>query len=349
MSNKLSNKLNVIIDPHFRKVDSIFSPADKERLYNLVDVVWGKDDPMPLDLATEALTQADAVVCANWRYGEALYHAPNLRAIMAVSGGFPLGFDYDYCFDKRIRVSTSAPAFGRQVAEMALGMALAAGREIALGDRAMRAGNETYKWQGCENMFMLFDKPVGFIGYGGLANALHPLLKPFGCKISAYDPWVSQGYLRRQGVDPVSLETLLETSKVIFVLAVPSSENRAMLSREQLERIQPDAALILMSRAHVVDFDALTDLLLAGCFRAAIDVFPQEPLDPNHPIRTAENAILSAHRAGSVPEGLYEIGEMVVDDLEALNLGVPPRRLQLAQPELMSRYESNKVKPYKNS
>jgi phosphoglycerate dehydrogenase-like enzyme len=144
-------------------------------------------------------------------------------------------------------------------------------------------------------------------------------------------------------VTPVALPTLLETSRVIFVLAVPSGENRALLSREMLERIGPGAVLVLISRAHVVDFDALTDLVLAGRFRAAIDVFPSEPFPPDHPIRRAENAILSAHRAGSVPEGMVEIGRYVVDDLEAILRGLPPRRMLAAEPELADRYAGNRV------
>ncbi len=146
---------------------------------------------------------------------------------------------------------------------------------------------------------------------------------------------------------PVELDTLLATSRFLFVLAVPSNENRALLSREKLALIQPDTVAVFISRAHVVDFEALTEALLAGRFRAAIDVFPQEPLAPDHPIRTAEHAILSAHRAGSVREQMWALGEMVVDDLEAIALGVPPRRMQLAEPELVARYQSNAVAAYK--
>jgi phosphoglycerate dehydrogenase-like enzyme len=100
---------------------------------------------------------------------------------------------------------------------------------------------------------------------------------------------------------------------------------------------------VLISRAHVVDFDALTDLVLAGRFKAAIDVFPLEPLPLDHPIRQAPGAVLSAHRAGSVKEGLWELGRMVADDLEAITAGLPPQRLQQAQPELIGRFSSNKV------
>ncbi|MEA3334634.1 MAG: NAD(P)-dependent oxidoreductase [Chloroflexota bacterium] len=341
----MPNKPLVIVDPHFRRMAEIFSPHDLDRLHRTVDVVWGQDDPMPMPAFLEALPRARAVVTADWRYGDVLAQASNLRALLTVSGGFPLDLDYATCFERGIRVLSAAPAFARQVAEMSLGMALAASRNIVLGDQAFRAGEEKWQHEGNVGTFLLFDKPVGFIGFGSLARALKPLLAPFDCPISVYDPWLGDGYLQRQGVAPVSLEELLQTSLVIFVLAVPSSENRALLSRQLLELIQPGAVLVLMSRAHVVDFDALTELVLAGRFKLATDVFPNEPLGQKHPIRNATGAVLSAHRAGSVEEGLWEIGEMVVDDLEAIARDLPPQRLQLAQPELVARYASNATSP----
>ena len=333
----------VLLDPFFRRMDEIFSPEELRRLPEIANVIWGGSEPMPLEEAKEALEEAEAVVCASWRYGDVLYRARNLRAIMTVSGAFPLDLDYDYCFANGIRVLSAAPAFGRQVAEMALGMAIACARGIIEGHQAMLDGTETYSKAGNVGNFNLYGKQVGLIGYGGLARCLHPLLKPFGCRISVYDAWLGERYLQRLGVTPLPLEELMETSQFIFVLAVPSDENRALLDRALLERIRSDAALIL------VDFDALTELLHAGRFRAAIDVFPQEPLDPAHPIRSAPNVVLSAHRAGSVKEAHWEIGEMVLDDLEAIGKGVPPQRMQRAEPELAPRYASIRVKGHRSS
>jgi phosphoglycerate dehydrogenase-like enzyme len=339
----MTNKPKVLVDPSFRKMNEIFSAADLEALSTMVDVLWGQDSPMPLELARETLADAVAVVCADWRYGDALSAAPNLRAILTVSGGFPNALDWDQCFRRNIRILSAAPAFGRAVAEMALGMALAGGRDIVSADRAMRAGVEGWQHQGNVGIALLFGKPVGFIGYGTIARCLRPLIEPFGCPISVYDPWQSERTLRRQGLTPASLEHLMEHSKVIFVLAAPTMENRALLSRDLLERVQSGAILVLVSRAHVVDFAALTDLVLRGRFKAAIDVFPTEPLELNHPIRRAEGAILSAHRAGAVQEALHEIGQMVVDDLEAIVRGFPPQRMQIIQPELVARYASNAI------
>src|SRR5437762_1561031 len=121
----MPEKPAVIVDPNFRKMGEIFSRRDLVRLHDLVEVVWGKDDPMPIDAFCQAVPDALAVVCADWRYGdEALRSASNLRAILTVSGGFPRNLDYETCFARHIRVLSAAPAFGRSVAEMALGMAL---------------------------------------------------------------------------------------------------------------------------------------------------------------------------------------------------------------------------------
>lgn len=328
----------VIIDPYHRRMEEVFSPDDLARLHQIVAVRWVRNDPMPLEQVREAIHDALAIVCGSWRYGDILDDAPHLRAIIDVGGGFPRGLDYERCFARGIRVLTAAPAFGPQVAEMALGMALAASRDIVGGDRAFREGKEQWLHAGNVGAFLLYGKTVGLIGYGGLARSLCSLLAPFGCRILAYDPWLAPGYLRAEGVEPVDLTQLLDSARIIFVLAPPTDENRALLSRSLLERIDPAAILVLMSRAHVVDFDALTDLVLAGRFRAAIDVFPTEPLPLDHPIRQAAGAVLSAHRAGSVAEGMWELGTMVVDDLEAIVRHLPPRRLQEAQPELVTHY-----------
>ena len=271
-------KSKVIVDPSFRRMDEIFSPEDRLRLFDLVDVVWGRDEPMPMADFLAALPSADFVICADWRYGDVLDQAGQLKAIIAVSGAFPLQLDYEICYQKRIRVLSVAPAFARQVAEFALGLAIASARDIALGDREMRSGAEKYLHAGNVGTFLLYDKPVGMIGYGSIARELHKLLQPFDVQLSAYDPWLGDGYLRRQGVEPLALEDLMARSRVIFVLASPTAENRAMITREHLELVRRDAVFALVSRAHVVDFDALTDLVLAGRFKLATDVFPHRTL-----------------------------------------------------------------------
>ncbi len=331
-------RAKIILDPAGRRLNEIFDPADLARLHEVADVIWGRDERMPAAELDKVRDDVVAIICGHWRHGD-LETFPNLRAILEVGGRHPSPqvLDYATCFARGIRVLSAAPAFGPMVAEMALGMVLAASREIVDGHVAFTQGSEKWLHAGNVDTFTLFGQPLGFIGYGGLARNLRPLLAPFGCPIKVYDPWLPPSYLTRQGVTPVSLEELLSSTRVIFVLAIPSAENQALLDRERLTLIQPNAVLALISRSHLVDFDALTELLLAQRFKAVIDVFPEEPLPLDHPIRRAPGVVLSAHRAGSVPADLRNIGRMVVDDVEALLLGLPPLAMQSAQPETIYR------------
>ena len=334
----MGNKKKVILDIAFRRLDEVFHPDDLQHLHEIADVVWGRDDPMPEAEFEAAKGDAFAIVTGRWRHGD-VAGMPKLRAILEMAGRHPSSdvLDYRACFARNIRVLSVSPAFGPMVAEMALAMALAAARDVVSGSAAFGDGSEQYQHRGNEGCFTLYDKTVGLIGCGSLARNLIPLLAPFRCKLLGYDPWVSDRYLARMGLQPVTLETLLEQARVIFVLAIPSKENRALLDRPRLELIQPGAVLALMSRAHVVDFDALTELLYAGRFKAAIDVFPEEPVPADHPIRNAPGAVLAAHRAGTVREDMWELGRIAVNDLEAMLQGLPPREMQPADPDIVFR------------
>src|SRR5262245_14259408 len=138
----------VVVDPSPRRMDEIFTPEDLRRLRAMADVAWARDELMPADAFREALRTAVAVVCSDWRHGDAVARADNLRAIVTVSGAWPEELDYDLCFERGIRVLSAAPAFAPAVAEMALGMALACSRGIVAGDRAMRDGSEAWRHAG---------------------------------------------------------------------------------------------------------------------------------------------------------------------------------------------------------
>ena len=331
-------KPKIILDPAFRRMDNIFTAEDLNRVHAVAEVIWGKDEEMPAVEIEKVRQEVAAIICGSWRHGEP-DRFPQLRAILEVGGGFPSPKDLNYaaCFARSIRVLSCAPAFAPAVAEMGLGLALACTRQIAWTDQAFRTSVPHWSHTAFETElgtpFTLYRKQVGFIGFGNLARALKPLIEPFGCPIQVYDPWLTDSFLRGQNVSPVDLDTLLSTSRVIFVLAVPSASNRGMLDREKLSLIRPDAAFILLSRSHLVDFDALTEMVLAGRFQAGIDVFPQEPLPGDHPIRKARHAVLSSHRAGANQEALQNIGRFVADDIEAICSERVPQAMQQAQPE----------------
>lgn len=333
-------KPRIVLVPHFRRMEEIFDSATLGRLHDVAEVVWGRNEPMPQHEFAEALQVADGVVFGTWNYGSDAVAAAgqNLKWIHEVAGSHHHpDLDYATCFERGILVGSCAPAFGPAVAEMAMALTLAAARLVPEGDAAFKAGREQWLHAGTEGAVTLFGKTIGFVGAGGLSRSLQALLGPFDVELLAYDPWLSPGELEKRGIGAAHLEDLFDRSEVVFVLAVPSPENRGLVSRALMERLGPSDILAVISRAHLVDFDALTQLLHQRAFRAVIDVFPQEPMPADHPIRTAPGVVLSAHRAGAIPEALEEIGRMVVDDLADLAAGREPARMQYATPGMIER------------
>lgn len=336
----ISKKPKVVLTPHFRKMDEIFSEEALKRLHSFADVVWGKDEPLPDSVLEERLADMWAFVGARPIFDRSrLDRAKHLKAIIEVGGHFMPEIDYETCFERGIRVLSCAPAFGRVVAEMGLAMTLASCRGVVAAHEDFRKGSELWLGQGERSGFdfTLHGESIGFIGFGSLARNLMQLLQPFHCRVKAYDPWLPDSFLLEMGAEPATLEEVLSESRIVYVMAVPTAENKGLIDREKLAMMRKKALLVLISRAHLVDFDALTEAVLQGDIQAAIDVFPEEPLPLDHPIRQAPNVILSAHRAAAIATEHRTIGDMVVDDLELMSKSLPPARLQRAEPELIVR------------
>jgi phosphoglycerate dehydrogenase-like enzyme len=191
--------------------------------------------------------------------------------------------------------------------------------------------------------FSLFRQAIGFIGLGDLGRALLPLLRPFGCRIRAYDPWLAAEYIQNLGCEASSLDEVLHSSRLIFVVAGATSQNQGFLGAKQFSSMQRGAALVLVSRAAVVDFDAMLDFAAKGDIRFATDVFPEEPLPASHRARRTDNAILCAHQAGAMETTIKWIGRLVVADAELIARGLPPILCKVAQPETVDLFRSRPI------
>jgi phosphoglycerate dehydrogenase-like enzyme len=260
-----------------------------------------------------------------------------------VEGNFFRNVDYPTAFSQGVRVLGCGTAYADAVAEMSLGLAIDLARGISREDRAFRVGREQYVSANTADSLLLRHSAMGLVGFGNLGRSLLPLLRAFAPTIRVYDPWLPSSVLRESGMQPASLEEVLSTSQFVFVLAAVTDANRHLIAGPQLDQLQAGARLVLVSRAAVVDYEALVDRVANGRFLAAVDVWPEEPLAPDHPARSLEGLVLSPHRAGGIPQAFFTIGEMVCDDLELVAAGLPPVRMQLAAPELVGRYRNKPV------
>ena len=105
----------------------------------------------------------------------------------------------------------------------------------------------------------------------------------------------------------------------------------------------PGPVVLLMSRAGVVDFPEFLRQIESGRVRAACDVFPVEPAPADDPARRIEGLLLSAHRAGALPESLSGIGRQTVADAELILRGLPPLSCRRAQRETVGRFRSKPI------
>lgn len=337
-------KPKALVDPHPRTLDLLFNPGDLRRLKSLVRMAVWEGSRMPADMVDKHLADTTILIGQPDLPRERLVRATQLKAVINVEGNPQPNVDYECCFERGIHVLNVGVAFGTAVAEMALGMALASIRGIPEADRLFRRGQEVYGRFSNQESFLLSGCEVGFVGFGNLGRSLLKLLQPFRCRVRVYDPWLPDRWLAEAGMEPESLERVLRTSRVVFVLAGATSENRAMLGPKQLDLLPRGACLVVVSRASLVDFPALTRKLAAGDIRAAVDVFPEEPFPRSHPIRKLPNVILSAHRAGSLSAAYRLMGEMIVDDVAQILHGLPPIRLQRMERETVARMRSMPVK-----
>jgi phosphoglycerate dehydrogenase-like enzyme len=337
-------KPKALVDPHPRTLELLFNPDDLRKLKSMVRMTVWEGSRMPADMLEKHLADTTILIGQPDLPRDRLMRAAQLKAVINVEGNPQPNMDYECCFERGIHVLNVGAAFGTAVAEMALGMALASIRGIPEGDRLFRRGKEVYGRFSNQESFLLSGAEVGLVGYGNLGRALLKLLQPFHCRIRVYDPWLPDRWLAEAGMEPSPLERVLRTSRVLFVLAGATSENRAMLGVGQLDLLPRGACLVLVSRASLVDFDALTKKLAAGEIRAAVDVFPKEPFPRSHPLRTLPNVVLSAHRAGSLSAAYRLMGEMIVDDVGQILKGLPPIRLQRMERETVARMRSMPVK-----
>ena len=339
-----TNERVILLDPHPRTVDLIFSPEDRARLERLGSVVWHDGSQAAAEHVEKYLPEAVAIIGQTPMPRERLDRAPHLRLIANVESNFLPNVDYEECFRRGIPVIAPGGVFALPVAEMALGMALSAARRIHEADAAVRRGDESlYGEADNHDSFLLRGKTLGLLGCGNLGRALLPLLRPFSRDIIAYDPWLHPNVLRELGVEPVGFDELFSRSRVLFVLAATTTENQGSVGARQFAAMQTGSVFVLVSRAGVVDFDAMLDAAEGGRVRVAVDVFPVEPIPPGSRARRTPNTLLSAHRAGNVPEIWHGMGRMVVDDLELVLQGLPPQRCQRATVETVARLRSKPV------
>lgn len=332
----------VISAPEPRTLDLIFTPDALENLRAKYQIIETNAENIS-ELGDDILSQARYILGQPPLSHDMLDRMPQLRCILNVESNLMNNMPYDVLFRRGIHVVTTGQVFAQPVAEMGLAMALNLARGIVDADLDFRNGTEKWGGDGNQTARLLSGADIGIIGFGDLGRALNRVLSGFRTKTKVFDPWMPASVLQENDVQPASLEEVLTTSDFIFVVASVTSENKGFLNAACFANMRKGAAFILLSRADVVDFEALMNAVSSGHIFAASDVFPDEPLPQNHPVRGMNGFLRSAHRAGALDSAFKKMGDMVLEDMDLMDRNLPPMRCKRAERETVSRMRSKPV------
>ena len=193
-------------------------------------------------------------------------------------------------------------------AELAVGLLLAAARNISPAHAALRRGEwKRSKFSGVE----LYEKTAGIVGLGRIGALVAQRLSAFGMHIVAYDPFVAAGRAAQMGVRLVSLDELLRTSDAISVHLPKTAETAGLMGADQLALTKPGTILVNAARGGIVDEQALFAALKEGHLGAAgLDVFATEPCTDS-PLFELDNVVATPHLGASTDEAQEKAGVAV--------------------------------------
>lgn len=315
----------------------ILSARAQATLEGLGVVLWNElDRNYTSDELAELLPGAEAVV-TSWgspNFTEELLAAADSLRIVGHAAGTVKRLMPQAGFDRGIVVLSAAAVIADAVAEYTLWAMLTLQRnllhyvQLMKEERGWKSANE-------QHGHSLYRQKVGIVSASMVGRRVIKLLQPFGCDIMIYDPYLSAADQQTLGVRTVSLEELFATGDIISLHAPTTQETRRMIGAAHFQAIRDGAVFVNTARTWVLDEAALVAELQTGRFRAILDVFEQEPLPADHPLRDLPNVYLTPHISGHSVEVRLRLVEEVVDDIQAffagqsLRLAVPPERLAI--------------------
>ena len=262
----LKNKgLEPVLNPYGRKLN-------EQELLDLSDNVVG------IIAGTEKITEK--IISSN----------DQLKVISRYGMGLD-NIDLKAAAKKNVMVYNTPETPSVAVAEFTLSLILNLLKKIGNADKNLRRN----EWKP-ETGNLLTGKTIGIIGLGRIGKKLAQFLTPFNVTILAYEVKPDNGFVSKNKIDLVNLETLLSKSDIITLHVPLTEQTQNLIGKKQLESMKENAILINTARGGLVDENALYEALknkeIAG---AAIDVFENEP--DTGKLKDLDNIILTPHIA----------------------------------------------------
>ncbi len=286
--------------------------------------LWEQDSPAGRDWLLSNLDGMEGaiVMLTDVVDREFISCGDRLKVISTMSVGYE-HIDVDYAREKGITVCNTPDVLTDSTADTAFSLLLATARRIVEGDRLIRNGNWTEKWN---PRFMLgrevSGKTMGIYGLGRIGEAVARRALAFGMSVI----YNSRNRKEHANYEYVGFEELLSRSDFLVVTVSLNDKTRHSINERALSAMKPESIIVNVSRGPVVDEKSLYMALKEGKIAGAgLDVFEHEPIEPGNPLITLENVVLSPHLGSSTFETRDKMAELAATNLQEVLEGRVPK------------------------
>ena len=288
--------------------------------------VWQQNSPPPRELLLEKAQECDALLTevTDIIDAELLDHAANLKVVANRAVGLD-NIDIPAATRNGILIGNTPGVLHESCADFTFGLILALARNIAYGERRIRAGEWTVFDQIPYLGADVYGATLGIVGMGLIGTAVARRARAFDMRI------IYSSRTRKPEIEAElgaewrdDMDTVLSEADYVSLHMPLTPDTEYMIGKRELELMQPTAFLINTTRGRTVDpralYDALVDGAIAG---AAIDVTDPEPIPFDDPLLSLDNLLITPHIASASRQTVRRMGQMSADNIIAALSGEP--------------------------
>jgi phosphoglycerate dehydrogenase-like enzyme len=243
---------------------------------------------------------------------------PNLKFI-AQTGRTSVHLDLANATKRGIAISGTPSDTGAATKELTVGLILALARKIPQVNQRMREE----RWPALAGM-LLEGKTIGVLGLGRIGIEVARIMKAFNTRVLGWSRSLTPERAAQVGAEAVPMEMLLKESDVVTVHVHFNAQTTGLIGEKEIASMKRGAFLVNTGRGPIIDEKAMLAALESGQLGGVgLDVYDQEPLPMDHPLRHFDNAILMSHRGYTTVEILRERYEQAITNLLAYLDGKP--------------------------
>ncbi|MCB1432411.1 MAG: dehydrogenase [Alphaproteobacteria bacterium] len=244
----------------------------------------------------EQLEDFDALILLGHRFDASSIPKSGRLAVVARFGVGYDTVDVPACTANDIALVITPDGVRRPVAVSIMTFMLALTGKMMVKDRLARMGQPGFAARGDHMGVGLVGKTFGSLGVGNIGAEAFRLAKPFDMNFIAHDPFADKAVCAELGIELVPIEELFRRSDILSVSCPLTDDTHHIVNAERLALMKPTAYIINTARGPIVDQKALTKVLQEGRIAGAgLDVFEQEPTDPDDPLFKLDNIITAPH------------------------------------------------------